>query len=171
MKEYRYRLLRAHDAPGYRRLRLACLQEFPDSFGSRYQEERNKPQLYFEQRLASNDPDNFIMGAYDGRQCVGIGGFIREARPRPRHRGELVQMYVRPAHQGQGIARELIQRITNHAFLVVGVEQITLGVIASNASAKQVYERLGFQEYGLMKGYLKTVDGYLNQRFMIKYRD
>ncbi|MEM7375543.1 MAG: GNAT family protein [Bacteroidota bacterium] len=165
-----YRKLDASEVDSYHDIRLTCLQEHPDSFGTTYEEEINKEKLKFDEYLARDDPQNFIMGAFEEALCIGICGFIREEGKRSCHRGHLVQIYVRKKYQGRGIGKELIARTIKKAFDELAVEQILLGVITDNAQANKVYEKLGFAEYGLIREYLKLEDRYLDKRLMIIYK-
>lgn len=168
---YTIRLLGANDQALYRQARLECLFTFPDRFGSTYEEESSKPELYFETLLGSNNTDHFMLGAFEEEKCIGLCGFIRESRNRTRHRGELVQMYVHPEYQGQGIAGRLIQHTIDKAFSTEGIEQIVLSAVADNERAVALYGRYGFEVYGRAKKYFRKKDGsFLDQVFMILYK-
>lgn len=164
------RKLQPADRPAYRQVRLDCLREFPGSFGSSYEEEREKPELHFEARIEAQTDNEFMMGVFDGEALVGICGFIRDSRAKTRHRGELVQVYVRPAYAGQGLGRQLLLATIAEAFEDPSLEQIQLGVIVGNAAASRLYEGLGFKEFGFLENYLRVNGQYLHHRFMVLTR-
>ena len=170
-EEINYRKLKISDIAQYHEIRLKCLQEHPNSFGTTYEEEIKKEELKFDEYILRGDEQSFILGAFKEEKCIGICGFIREDGKRTNHRGHLVQIYVRKPYQGKGIGKEIISRTIKEAFNKKGVEQILLGVITENKQASKVYEKLGFKEYGMIKEFLKLEDKYLDKRMMIKYKE
>jgi GNAT superfamily N-acetyltransferase len=104
-----FRQLRSEDILSYRKVRAECLQNFPDNFGSTFEEESKIPELKFERYLRENNPNKFMLGAFSGIELFGICGFIREDRNKTKHRGEIVQMYVNPSFEGQNIGKQLLQ--------------------------------------------------------------
>ena len=164
-------LLGPQHSTAYRKARLSCLQYFPDHFGTTYEEESAKRELFVEIILKEQNPNVFMFGAFDGEECIGLCGFIREGRTRTLHRGELVQMYVHPDHHGKGIAKQLVQHTINKAFSIEGIEQISLSAIADNAAAVNLYLKAGFEQYGLAKNYFRVNETtYTDQVFMICYK-
>jgi len=59
--------------------------------------------------------------------------------------GEIMNLGVAPAHRRQGIGRALVERMLQE-LAGRGVRTVYLEVRASNASARQLYESLGFGE-------------------------
>jgi len=167
----KYRKLKGSDIEKYHEIRLKCLLEHPNAFGTTYEEEIKKDKLKFDDYIQQEHKESFLFGAFAEGECIGICGFIREDGKRSQHRGHLVQIYVRKSYQGKGIGKELIAKTMQAAFEQEGLEQILLGVITENEQAIKVYEKLGFQEYGMIKEFLKLEDTYLDKRMMIKYRD
>lgn len=163
--------MKGSDIEKYHEIRLKCLLEHPNAFGTTYEEEIKKDKLKFDDYIRAEDQESFMFGAFEEAECVGICGYIREEGKRTHHRGHLVQIYVRKSHQGKGIGKELIAKTMHAAFEREGLEQILLGVITENEQAIKVYEKLGFQEYGMIKEFLKLKEGYLDKRMMIKYKD
>jgi ribosomal protein S18 acetylase RimI-like enzyme len=161
------RKLAEEDIFSYRNTRLFCLKNYPDNFGTLYEEEIKKEELYFEKCLRNKDTNDFIWGMFDAEMCIGLCGFIREIRKKAKHRGEIVQMFVHPDYQGQGIGTRLLKAVIEEAFENRNVEQITLSVMSSNHAAIQLYKNAGFTEYGYVGNYFKTETGYLHQTFMI----
>lgn len=158
------RKLTQADAKAYRQARLYCLKTYPDLFGSLYEDEVKKEKLFFEECLENKDCDSFLFGAWEREECIGLCGFVPEKRTLTRHRGELIQMFVHPNYHRQKIGEKLIQAIINEAFGNAGIEQITLGVVSKNTAAINLYKKMGFVEYGLLKNCFKTAKGYIHQQ-------
>lgn len=164
------RRLQPADAPAYRQFRLACLAQYPASFGSSAEEEGQQEQLAFEQHILAANPDAFMLGAFADAALVGICGFVRAARQKVRHHGDIRQVCVSADHAGKGIGRALMTEALQLAFALPGLEQISLGVVASNTAAAHLYEGLGFVENGLQKQYLKIDNQYFDHRLMVLFR-
>jgi ribosomal protein S18 acetylase RimI-like enzyme len=62
--------------------------------------------------------------------------------------GRLTDLYVRPHERGRGVAKALVHEVVR-ALDDEGVEALDLEVMASNAVARAVYQRWGFQEDAL----------------------
>lgn len=61
--------------------------------------------------------------------------------------GEILNLAVAPAHRGGGIGRALVERALA-ALADCGAATVFLEVRESNAVARRLYARLGFQEVG-----------------------
>jgi ribosomal protein S18 acetylase RimI-like enzyme len=160
------RKLQPHESAIYREVRLACLKNAPEYFGSTYEEEVLNPKFFFETYIETASPDHVMFGAFDGERLIGITGFNRMARLRASHRGEVVQVYVDPNYRGQNIGEKLLRRVLEYGFTLDGIEQIQLSVIASNQTAIRLYEKLGFKTFGVQPRYFKAGDIYMDQQFM-----
>ena len=165
------RKLQPHDSPVYREIRLACLQNAAEYFGSTYEEEVLNPKLKFENFIESASPEHFMFGAFDGDSLIGIAGFDRIDRKRARHRGELVQVYVDSNYHGHNLGEKLIRSVVEYAFTMDGLEQIQLSVIAVNKGAIKLYEKIGVRSYGFQPHYFKEDDTYMDQNFMQLFKN
>jgi len=166
-----YRKLLPPDTTQYRAIRLEALKLFPESFGSDYESEAAKPKLGFEINIEQQLPDAFIVGAFDDDKLFGICGFVRELRPKTKHRGLIIQMYIQPAYQGRKRGLHLLQATMAEAFKIPEVDQIVLGVISHNISALKTYRQAGFKEFGTHPNYLKTGDRYFDEKLMVIFRN
>ena len=167
-----YRKIEGPEAREFRRVRLACLREFPDQFGSLYADEAAKPKLYFEQLIELDLADIFFFGAFvDDRELVAIAGFVRGDRSKTRHRGEIVAVYVDPRYHGRKVGERLLRAIIEAAFRLDGVEQVHLALVDGNAAAERLYRRIGFETYGVQRNYLKDGDRRWDQKFMQLMRE
>jgi ribosomal-protein-alanine N-acetyltransferase len=70
----------------------------------------------------------------------------------------LLNLTVAPAHQGQGHGRALLAHLAEAA-RSLSAAQIWLEVRESNARARRLYERWGFESVGLRKGYYPAARG------------
>ena len=166
MSEIIYRKLKPTEARDYRRVRLECLQKFPDSFGTLYMDEADKAKLYFEELIERDVPDVFFYGAFAGDNLIGIAGFVRGNRTKTRHRGEIAAMYVNPDFRGRKVGEHLLRALIRAVFDLEGIEQVHLTVVADNAAAVGLYERIGFETFGVQKNYFKLGEKYWDQNFM-----
>jgi RimJ/RimL family protein N-acetyltransferase len=160
------RKLKPHESAVYREVRLACLKNVPQYFGSTYEEEVLNPKFMFETFIESDSPDHVMFGAFDQGRLIGITGFNRMARQRAMHRGEIVQVYVDSDYRGQNLGEKLIRQALDYAFHLEGIEQVQLSVIAGNQTAMRLYEKLGFKTFGVQPRYFKVGDTYMDQQFM-----
>lgn len=160
------RKLQPHESAIYREVRLSCLKNVPEYFGSTYEEEILNPKFMFETFIENDSPDHIMFGAFDDERLIGITGFNRMARKRAMHRGEVVQVYVDSNYRGQNIGEKLIRRVLEHAFTLDGIEQVQLSVIAGNQTAIKLYEKVGFKTFGVQLQYFKVGDAYMDQQFM-----
>ncbi|WP_157722152.1 GNAT family N-acetyltransferase [Tumebacillus avium] len=160
MLQLHIRNLGPDDAAAFRQLRLRALQEYPQAFGSSFEEEQHTTleadTAVFASRVA---PNNFVAGAFleDGT-LVGTIGFVRQQRNKLKHKGMIWGMYVAPELHGTGAGSKLMQHVIDELKQEPEITQIQLAVVTTNEPAKRLYERFGFVTYGLEKAAL-IVDG------------
>lgn len=109
--------------------------------------------------------DSFTIGTYDGDRLIGVASFRREGenRRKLRHKGLLFRIYVDPGYRKQGLAGRMIQEVIDRVLLIKDIEQINLTVIPTNAHAKKLYEKFGFETYGSEKKAIKWKGRYFNE--------
>ncbi|HEY5802792.1 MAG TPA: GNAT family N-acetyltransferase [Lysobacter sp.] len=66
-------------------------------------------------------------------------------RPLDETTGEMKRLYVRPAHQGTGLGKRLVEAVIEAA-RQAGYRELRLDTLASMESAQALYRRLGFVE-------------------------
>lgn len=94
-------------------------------------------------------------------KLVGYAGIARLGRTRP-YEYEIHTIGVDPAHQGQGIGRQLLARLCEFA----GRGPIFLEVRTDNVAAIALYESAGFTRVGVRKRYYRVsgADAYTMKR-------
>ncbi len=159
------RLLTPADTPAYRELRLEALRSHPDAFGASLEDEEARAPEMIAKRLGAG-PTNCLFGAFAGSELVGTAGFIiPNGSAKSRHKGLLVGVYVTPGHRGRAVGRALVHAIIEHARGQVVLLQAAVG--ADNLPARRLYERLGFQQYGLEKKALLVGDSYVDEALLV----
>jgi len=144
------RVLGAADAQAYQALRLRGLRESPTAFSSSYEEEVGRTDAEIVARATpAADGTRCVFGAFVDGSLGGVAGFIRPLRPKLLHTSELVGMYVAPEQRRRRLGRALVDAVVAHARGQNGVEQIKLGVNATNEPAKGLYRACGFVRYGV----------------------
>jgi RimJ/RimL family protein N-acetyltransferase len=154
------RTLDSSDVAAFRALRLAALRECPAAFSSSYEEECNIPLADAAERMAP-DRDRAIFGAFDGETLVGTVGLQRERKLKLAHTAVIWGVYVAPSVRKLGVGRLLLEHALAHAASLPGLLRVTLGANAANPAAIALYQSVGFEPFGLERGFL-LVDGVLH---------
>lgn len=145
---FQIRVLSPADAIQYRIFRLTALKRFPHLFRADADEEAQKPLASTERRLKES-ADNRWTGAFDvSGNLIGCVGFRREAGSKRRHIGQVLGLQISQQWWRQGIATALLQDVIAQAS-AAGVTQIQLSLTLPNQAAERLYDKLGFEVYGL----------------------
>jgi RimJ/RimL family protein N-acetyltransferase len=162
-----YKTLSTLHIDEYRAIRLECLKNYPQNFGSLYEDELQSKQLKFDKIIAEDNGTDFLYGAFDEEKLVGICGCIKEDRVKTKHTAEISHMYLKKEYGGKGIATELLKLSIEKIFSDVVTEQIILAVVASNLQAVKLYKAIGFEQYGFFENYYKFDNKYESLVMMI----
>jgi ribosomal protein S18 acetylase RimI-like enzyme len=157
------RRLGVSDVADYRSIRLAALQGAPEAFGAIYDDEVTRSVGDDVDRLATTA----VFGAYAGGKIVGMAGFKQEAGRKNRHKGFVWGMYVQPGARRRGAAAALIEALLGYARNEV--EQLILTVEKGNGAAIALYEKFGFETYGVEPRALKSSSGYADEVLMVRF--
>lgn len=106
-----FRILTSKDISKYREIRLECLKNNADQFGTLYEDEVKSKSLKFDPVLQQENSKDFLYGAFQNDNLVGICGFKRETKTKTKHRGEISHMYVKEDFAGQGIGWQLLKNL------------------------------------------------------------
>ncbi len=160
------RQLGTEDAAAYRAIRHEGLANHPEAFVSTAEAFAQKSDAEIAQTLQALA----VFGAVlpDG-SLGGINAFLRNDGAKERHRGWMIQVYVRPEHRGTGMASALVEHLLDHARH--HVLQVHLGVWSENVPAIRLYQRLGFQTYGTEPRYLFVNGRFIDEHLMVRFLD
>jgi ribosomal protein S18 acetylase RimI-like enzyme len=144
---YLVRRLRVDEWQAYRDIRLRALRDSPSAFGSMFEVESVKADVYWKARLASGlaSPHQFPLVAEHDSRIVGlVWGWIDPERTDAAH---VIQMWVAPEARGQGCGARLMESIIEWA-RQAAVQSVHLSVTCGDTAAQRLYRRLGFQPSG-----------------------
>ena len=153
------------DASQFHALRLRGLKEAPTSFASSYEEEVGISLEEVGRRLSAK-PDGATFGAFDTTGLVGVAGLQREGMRKLAHKAFIWGMYLAPEARRQGVGRKLLQHALEYAWNSLSVTQVNLGLNTGNTPAVELYKSLGFETYGVERGFL-LVDGVLYDEYQM----
>jgi GNAT superfamily N-acetyltransferase len=132
-------LATSEDWERVRDVRIRALTDAPFAFGSRLEEEQDRPESVWRESLERQAAETFL--AIDGDETVGL---VRTfVAPEDVTSAELVSMWVAPHARGQGFGRQLVAAVVQWA-RDHSATSIQLWVTESNAPARRLYESCGF---------------------------
>lgn len=139
---YRVRAIGESDWPTLRAVRLRALSESPTSFETLHEDAVAWPVERWQGRARGSSLARDVI-AFAGEEAVGMAGVYIEDDGD----GEVISVWVDPAHRGRGVARLLVTAAMDWA-RAAGVTRFRLWVTDGNDGARVLYERLGFVATG-----------------------
>ncbi|GAA2677630.1 hypothetical protein GCM10010400_45860 [Streptomyces aculeolatus] len=94
-----------------------------------------------------------LRAPYDDARLLGVGYWLRYARPTHRPHADLEKLAVAADAHGRGVGRALAAALVADA-RAAGIEVLTLDARGDNDSALGLYRSLGFTEYGRLPGFV-----------------
>lgn len=154
-------------ASAYRALMLEAYALHPDAFTSDVAEREALPISWWEQRLSAGaDATEVVFGAVEGGSVLGVAGLSVERRKKARHKSTLFGMYVPHACRGKGIGQDLVRRVLSHARTQPQLMLVQLTVTEGNGAAQGLYERMGFEVFGVEPYAVAVGDRYVSKVHM-----
>lgn len=160
MLDIEIKILGVDELNDFREIRLSALAKAPAMFGSTYDVEIVKPLSFFQICLSNST----IFGVYHKDRIIGLAALIQESGIKLAHKAVLCSVFIEPEFQSQGIATALLRAVI--AYSQAQVEQVLLTVAADNQSAIKLYQKMGFEMYGVEKKALKNNNEYTDELLM-----
>jgi RimJ/RimL family protein N-acetyltransferase len=160
------RTLTENDAQCLWRLRLTALESDPFSFAESPEEFNRTTVDEYASRLRSGGTENFVVGAFEREQLVGMTGFYRDALLKRRHIGHVWGVFVSPAVRGRGAGRAMLAEVVALAKALPGMRCIRLMVAVPQEAARHLYLAAGFRVFGTEPKSLKIGQQYVDENHM-----
>lgn len=155
------RRLVPENAIAYRQLMLEAYERHPDAFTSSVSERAALPISWWERRLSDiPGAPEIVLGIFDAQRIAGVAGLAFESREKARHKATLFGMYVPLEKRRRGLGRRLVRAALEHAGNRGGIKLVQLTVSEGN-SARSLYARCGFVEFGLEPIAVAVGDGFV----------
>lgn len=117
------------------------------------------------QKMRNGEGVNLVV-EFDGR-IVGSSQIVLGDRIN-RHIGEFGIALLKD-FRGKGLGSMLMKLVEERALDdILNLEIIILNVFAKNHTAKEIYKKFGFEQYGYLPNGVKLDDGYDDQTYMFK---
>lgn len=160
MLDIEIKILGVDELNDFRTIRLSALAKAPAMFGSTYDLEIVKPLSFFQSCLSNST----IFGVYHKDRIIGLAALIQESGIKLAHKAVLCSVFIEPEFQSQGIATALLRAVI--AYSHAQLEQVLLTVAAANQLAIKLYQKMGFEVYGVEKKALKNNNEYTDELLM-----
>ncbi|MGL4611555.1 MAG: GNAT family N-acetyltransferase [Trueperaceae bacterium] len=143
------RLLTPQDLVAFRALRLESLHQEPTAYMSSPEDFEQESLESIKARLEAKAVGNFVVGAFQGENLIGIAAFVPETRRKIAHKGFISSVYTTPSQRGKGVARAMMQALLERVKTYPHIKHVNLAVVMSQQAARQLYISLGFKPWGL----------------------
>lgn len=153
-------LLDASHAAVYRELMLEAYELAADAFTSTAQERANEPEAWWIKRIGSPSGLSQSLGAFAQGELIGTVAIEYSAKPKTRHSGLVIGMYVRPIARNGGVGAELLRSAIEHAQSRPEVSVLRLTLTEGNTPALRLYESQGFVAWGTEPQAILTSSGF-----------
>jgi ribosomal protein S18 acetylase RimI-like enzyme len=143
------RRARADDAPAYRAMRIAALQQHPLGFAGDPAEEALRPLEFWQSRLNPDvNPTSATFVADAAGELAGMIVIVQMSGAKLRHTANIYSVYVQPEWRGQGLSDALFNACVGWA-AALDIQQLKLSVTANNLAALGSYFRNQFRVYAV----------------------
>jgi GNAT superfamily N-acetyltransferase len=161
------RLLTERDAETLWKFRMVALETDPWSFVESPEELQRMPVAEYAQRVRSGETGNFIFGAFERDQIIGMVGFYQEVPAKRRHKGWIWGVFVAPNARGRGVAKALMLRAIEKAKTLPELDMLLITVSVGQPAPRRLYESLGFRSIGIEPRGLKIGAHHVDEEHMV----
>ncbi len=159
-------LKQPEDVADFRIIRIEAVSDTPESFGESQAEVINKSMQDFAKHLSDHDRGDFVLGAFENGNLIGVAGFYSEQLEKMSHKGNIWGVFVKPHYRGKGVGAALLTEIICIAKKANCIRHINLTVVTSNESAVSLYENLGFTIFGTEPNAINVDSKFYDEHYM-----
>jgi aminoglycoside 6'-N-acetyltransferase len=116
----------------------------------RYDEERVRGELL-------DSPHTAVFAVEVDDEVVGAIMYVEE--PSPDYRHASIDVFLHPDWHGKGLGTDAVRTLSKHLIHDRGHHRLAIDPAASNEKAIRAYQRVGFQQVGVLRAYERNADG------------
>jgi len=146
----------------YKELRMKSVKEFPEAFGSTYDEELLLCDEGWQRRLKLN-----MLFAKSDDKIVGMIGAKIDSRKKLKHSALIISFYVLPEFRGRKVGFLLISTLIEKLRSERNIKRFILHVTTTAMSAIRLYKKLGFKVVGTLPDEYCIDNKYYDQYLMV----
>ena len=158
------RILNQDDAGELFRLRRSALLDSPLAFLASPEDDPASSEAVVRE-LLKPQRESVVFGAYTPA-LIGMLGLYRANQKKTAHKVNLWGMFVLPAYRGQGVAAQLLDAAIGYARTIDGISSVHLSVSESAVAARHLYEKSGFETWGVEPDAIRFEDRSDSERRM-----
>lgn len=151
----------------YRSLRLEAVKNDPLAFAAAYKEELDTSKEKWKSRLKS--ANSLMLFAEADGKLVGMVGAFWENKEKRKHIANIVSMFVKREYRGHWIGRMLLETMIKKINKNSDIRKLKLGVVSTQTTALNMYQKLGFKIVGRFVKELKNCDAFYDEYLLEKY--
>lgn len=121
---------------------------------------------HFEIFINAPISEKFILGYWDEGELVGMIEFERGQKVKTKHTGIISNLFVHSGYRKQGIGKSLLFECIKNAKVNSRIKLIYLALIENSESAHNLFQKVGFHEYGVKPRAIKVKDQYFTETLM-----
>jgi aminoglycoside 6'-N-acetyltransferase len=116
----------------------------------RYDEERIRTELI-------QGADTVVFAVQVDEEVVGAILYVEE--PSPDYRHASLDVFLHPDWHGKGLGTDAVRTLARHLLHDRGHHRLAIDPATSNEKAIRAYQRVGFQQVGVLRSYERNADG------------
>jgi len=161
---FEIRILNQGDAGELFRLRRSALVDSPLAFLASPEDDLASSEAAV-RKLLEPGRKSVVFGAYNP-ELVGMLGVNRANQRKAEHKVNLWGMFVLPTCREQGVAGQLLDAAIRYARALDGVRSVHLSVSESAVAARRLYEKAGFETWGVEPDAIRFEEKSASERHM-----
>ena len=130
----------------YKEIRLDALQKNPESFGRAHEEEKNRSESEWKDKL--KDKNRVTLLVLDRDNPIGLLGIIFESSTRVAHITDIISVYLKEEYRGRGISSQLMNEALEIIKARKTARKVKLHVTTNQLPAVNLYKKFGFRIVG-----------------------
>ncbi len=150
----------------YKELRLEALKNEPQAMLTAYEKAKDYSDEEWQSRLEKSSQNIYF--AEKENSLAGMTGIKFGEMPKSEHVVTIWGVYVKPEYRGLGVAKKMLQTIMAELDANPKVVKVSLGVVASQIPAYNLYKSLGFREVGVQEKQIYVGGSYYDEILMEK---